>query len=276
VLGSGAGFSGAAIIGGSLVLTVLASGTRIIHWYPWEALRFDRVEAGRVLNVGVPAGLEQIQFNIAFMTYTRIIATLGTTALAAHGVTLAIQSLTFNVGFGLSVATTALVGQSLGAHRPDLAERSTYVTMRYSLAFMVALGAVLMMEFARRAARYFPHVEIIELHHDRKRDAPSGTAARTARLVAAARGTPPPPAVEEMVEAAGARGASTAGVPVHSVRLPGLVAHQEVIFGGPGQTLTIRHDSTSEESFMPGLVLAIQRVGGLRHLVEGLEHVLEP
>ena len=78
------------------------------------------------------------------MTYTRIIATLGTTALAAHGVTLAIQSLTFNVGFGLSVATTALVGQSLGAHRPDLAERSTYVTMRYSLAFMVALGAVLM------------------------------------------------------------------------------------------------------------------------------------
>ncbi len=144
VLGSGAGFSGAAIIGGSLVLTVLASGTRIIHWYPWEALRFDRVEAGRVLNVGVPAGLEQIQFNIAFMTYTRIIATLGTTALAAHGVTLAIQSLTFNVGFGLSVATTALVGQSLGAHRPDLAERSTYVTMRYSLAFMVALGAVLM------------------------------------------------------------------------------------------------------------------------------------
>jgi len=144
VLGSGAGFSGAAIIGGSLVLTVLASGTRIIHWYPWEALKFDRAEAGRVLNVGVPAGLEQIQFNVAFMTYTRIIATLGTTALAAHGVTLAIQSLTFNVGFGLSVATTALVGQSLGARRPDLAERSAYVTMRYSLVFMIALGAVLM------------------------------------------------------------------------------------------------------------------------------------
>jgi len=141
VLGSGAGFSGAAIIGGSLVLTVLASGTRIIHWYPWEALKFDRAEAGRVLNVGVPAGLEQIQFNVAFMTYTRIIATLGTTALAAHGVTLAIQSLTFNVGFGLSVATT---GQSLGARRPDLAERSAYVTMRYSLVFMIALGAVLM------------------------------------------------------------------------------------------------------------------------------------
>jgi putative MATE family efflux protein len=144
VQGSGLGFSCAAIIGGTLVLTMLASGTRIIHWYPREALLFDSAEASRVLNVGVPAGLEQMQFNIAFMTYTRIIASLGTTALAAHGVALAIQSLTFNVGFGLSVATTALVGQSLGAHRPDLAERSTYVAMRYSLGFMIVLGAILM------------------------------------------------------------------------------------------------------------------------------------
>jgi len=170
------------------------------------------------------------------------------------------------------IGATGLVAESLASLR----DRCEAEQVGAILAPNFALGAVLMMEFARRAARYFPHVEIIELHHDRKRDAPSGTAARTARLVAAARGTPPPPAVEEMVEAAGARGASTAGVPVHSVRLPGLVAHQEVIFGGPGQTLTIRHDSTSEESFMPGLVLAIQRVGGLRHLVEGLEHVLEP
>lgn len=144
VLGSGAGFSGAAIIGCVLVLSVLASGTRVVHWYPWEAFRFDRAEARRVLNVGVPAGLEQVQFNVAFMTYTRIIASLGTTALAAHGVTLAIQSLTFNIGFGLSVATTALVGQSLGAQRPDLAERAAYVTMRYSLVFMIGLGLVLM------------------------------------------------------------------------------------------------------------------------------------
>jgi len=144
VLGSGGGFSGAAIIGGTIILAVLASGSRIIHWYPWEALRFDRNEARRMVNVGAPAGLEQMQFNIAFMTYTRIIASLGTTALAAHGVTLAIQSLTFNVGFALSVATSALVGQSLGAQRPDLAERATYVTMRYSLLFMIVLGAVLM------------------------------------------------------------------------------------------------------------------------------------
>jgi putative MATE family efflux protein len=144
VLGSGGGFSGAAIIGGAIVIAVLASGTRIIHWHPWEAFKFDANDARRVLNVGVPAGLEQFQFNIAFMTYTRIIASLGTTALAAHGVTLAIQGLTFNVGFALSVATTALVGQSLGAGRPDLAERAAYITMRYSLVFMLVLAGTLM------------------------------------------------------------------------------------------------------------------------------------
>jgi MATE family, multidrug efflux pump len=144
VQGSGLGFSVAAIFGGTLVMAVLASGTRIIHWNPWEALKFDPPDARRLLNVGVPAGLEQFQFNIAFMTYTRIIASLGTTALAAHGVTLAIQGLTFNVGFALSVATTALVGQSLGAQRPDLAERAAYVTMRYSLVFMLVLAVTLM------------------------------------------------------------------------------------------------------------------------------------
>jgi putative MATE family efflux protein len=145
VLGSGAGFSGAAIIGATVILLVLASGTRVIHWYPWEAHKFDRHDAQRSLTVGVPAGLEQFQFNVAFMIYTRIIASLGTTALAAHGVTLAIQGLTFNVGFALSVATTALVGQSLGAQRPDLAEKAAYVTMRYSLMFMIVLGAILML-----------------------------------------------------------------------------------------------------------------------------------
>jgi putative MATE family efflux protein len=144
VLGSGAGFTSAAIIGSTAVLVVLASGTRVIHWRPWEALRIDLMETRRVLNVGLPAGAEQIQFNVAFMIYTRIIASLGTAALAAHGVTLAIQSLTFNIGFALSVATTALVGQSLGAGRPDLAERATYVTMRYSLVFMMALGVIMM------------------------------------------------------------------------------------------------------------------------------------
>jgi 4-hydroxy-tetrahydrodipicolinate reductase len=143
------------------------------------------------------------------------------------------------------------------------------------LAPNFAVGALLMMDFARRAARFLPHVEITELHHDRKRDAPSGTAARTARLVAAARGAAPAPAVQETEQVAGARGGMIDGIRVHSVRLPGLVAHQEVLFGGPGQTLLIRHDSVSEECFMPGVVLAIQKAGTLRTFVEGLEHLLE-
>jgi 4-hydroxy-tetrahydrodipicolinate reductase len=118
-----------------------------------------------------------------------------------------------------------------------------------------AIGAVLMMQFAQRAAEHMPECEIVELHHDRKLDAPSGTAARTASLVRAAGGN-----VHE---------------PIHSVRLPGLVAHQEVIFGGPGQTLTIRHDSIDRQSFMPGVLLAVRRVGSLeRSPTIGLEHLL--
>ncbi len=137
-----------------------------------------------------------------------------------------------------------------------------------------AIGAVLMMEFARMAARFLPHVEVIELHHDRKRDAPSGTAQKTARLIAEARGDPPAPVVMEEITVDGARGGTAEGVRVHSIRLPGLGAHQEVIFGGPGQTLTIRHDSLNEESFMPGLLLAIRRARELEGLAYGLEHLL--
>jgi 4-hydroxy-tetrahydrodipicolinate reductase len=138
-----------------------------------------------------------------------------------------------------------------------------------------AVGAVLMMEFARLAARYFPHVEIIELHHDRKRDAPSGTAVKTAAAISAVRKEAPAAPVQEEEVVKGARGGRADGIPVHSVRLPGLAAHQEVIFGGPGQTLTIRHDSISEDSFMPGMLLAIRRVRSLKGLVYGLEKLLE-
>jgi len=138
-----------------------------------------------------------------------------------------------------------------------------------------AIGAVLMMEFSRQAAKYFPHVEIIELHHDRKRDAPSGTAVKTASLIAAGRAEAPASPVREDETIAGVRGGRADGVRVHSVRLPGLVAHQEVIFGGSGQTLTIRHDSISEESFMPGLLLAVRKVRSLPGLVYGLEKLLE-
>lgn len=141
-----------------------------------------------------------------------------------------------------------------------------------------AIGAVLMMRFAEYAARFMPYVEVIELHHDQKLDAPSGTAVRTARLIAAARsGAPSVPGGEtELAGMEGARGAFVDGVPVHSVRLPGLVAHQEVVFGDLGQTLTIRHDTIDRSSFMPGVLLAIRSVGRLSGLVVGLEQLLEP
>ncbi len=138
-----------------------------------------------------------------------------------------------------------------------------------------AIGAVLMMRFAQQAARYMPAAEIIELHHDQKADAPSGTAMRTAQLIAEARETIPPVPGRETEVAEGARGAWVDDVPVHSVRLPGLVAHQEVLFGGKGQTLTIRHDSIDRTSFMPGVVLAVRKVGRLSGLVVGLENLLD-
>jgi 4-hydroxy-tetrahydrodipicolinate reductase len=118
-----------------------------------------------------------------------------------------------------------------------------------------AIGAVLMMQFARQAAEHMPECEIVELHHDRKLDAPSGTAKRTAEMISRAGGN-----VHE---------------PIHSIRLPGLVAHQEVIFGGEGQTLSIRHDSIDRHSFMPGVVLAVRRVADMpERFVVGLEHLL--
>ncbi len=137
-----------------------------------------------------------------------------------------------------------------------------------------AIGAVLMMRFAAEAARYLPHAEVIELHHDRKADAPSGTALRTAGLIAEARAEAPVVPWRESELAEGARGALVDDVAVHSVRLPGLVAHQEVLFGGQGQTLTIRHDSIDRTSFMPGVVLAIREVGTRSGLIVGLEHLM--
>lgn len=136
------------------------------------------------------------------------------------------------------------------------------------------LGAVLMMQFAAKAAPYFESVEIVELHHPRKVDAPSGTARRTAELIAQARKESPAmaDATSDLIE--GARGAVVDGIPVHSIRAQGLVAHQEVIFGGPGETLTIRHDSLDRQSFMPGVLLAIRKVGQTKGLTFGLESYL--
>ncbi|HEU0213129.1 MAG TPA: 4-hydroxy-tetrahydrodipicolinate reductase [Jiangellaceae bacterium] len=140
-----------------------------------------------------------------------------------------------------------------------------------------SLGAVLMMRFAAQAARFYESAEVVELHHPDKVDAPSGTAARTAGLIAQARkvgGLPPVP--DATVTAAdGARGADIDGVRVHSVRLRGLVAHQEVLLGAPGELLTIRHDSFDRVSFMPGVLLGLRRVGDRPGLTVGLEHLLD-
>lgn len=138
-----------------------------------------------------------------------------------------------------------------------------------------AIGAVLMMRFAAEASRFFDQVEIIELHHDQKKDAPSGTAIKTAELIAEARKPRGEiAAVAETEVVSGARGGDVKGVQVHSVRLPGLVAHQEVLLGLPGQTLTIRHDSFDRASFMPGVLLALRKVGEITGLVYGLERLL--
>ena len=138
-----------------------------------------------------------------------------------------------------------------------------------------ALGAVLMMDFAARAARYFPNVEVIELHHDQKKDAPSGTAVKTLEMMAANREKIYQGQADEIEKIPGSRGGEYEGMRVHSVRLPGYVAHQEVIFGGKGQTLTIRHDSMSRESFVAGLLLAIRAISDLTPgLVYGLENIL--
>ncbi|GAB3252690.1 4-hydroxy-tetrahydrodipicolinate reductase [Kineosporia babensis] len=144
------------------------------------------------------------------------------------------------------------------------------------LAPNFALGAVLLMRFAAEAAKHFESVEVVELHHPNKADAPSGTARHTAQQIAAARReagvAPSPDATTAALD--GARGADVDGVRVHSVRLRGLVAHEEVLLGGPGEQLTIRHDSFDRISFMPGVLLAVRQIAGRPGLVQGLEHYL--
>lgn len=137
-----------------------------------------------------------------------------------------------------------------------------------------AIGAVLLMLLSQRAARHMPALEIIEMHGEMKKDAPSGTAVRTAEMILEAAELPDRPETEKFL-LEGARGGAMGPIRLHSIRLPGYVAHQEVIFGGWGQTLTIRHDSMTRESFMPGVLLAVRRVREISGLVVGLEQFLE-
>lgn len=138
-----------------------------------------------------------------------------------------------------------------------------------------ALGAVLLMRFAEEAAAHYPWVEIVERHHEKKLDAPSGTAWLTAQRVSRAR-RERPPETTETESAPGARGGRVDDVPVHSLRLPGSLAHQEVYFGGPGETLVLRHDCTDRDAYVPGVLLAVRRIAGREGLLLGLETLLWP
>lgn len=168
------------------------------------------------------------------------------------------------------VGTTGLLTEQL----KEISSRAETEGLGVVVAPNFAIGAVLMMKFAAQAAKYLPHVELIELHHDQKLDAPSGTALKTAELIQQNRAAFKQGHVNEYEKIAGARGGDVDGMRIHSVRLPGLIAHQEVIFGGLGQTLTIRHDSLTRESFMPGVVLSIRKVMDLKGVVYGLENLI--
>ena len=176
-----------------------------------------------------------------------------------------------DAGVHAVVGTTGFTEERLAQLRGWLEGTSVGVL----IAPNFGIAAVLMMQFSAAAARYFESVEIVELHHTGKADAPSGTARRTAELVAAARaGMPPmPDATTDVID--GARGALVDGIPVHALRLQGLVAHQEVILSGGGEALTIRHDSYDRASFMPGVLLGCREVGARPGLTVGLEHLLD-
>jgi 4-hydroxy-tetrahydrodipicolinate reductase len=183
-----------------------------------------------------------------------------------------------NLNYLIDNGIHAVVGTT-GFTDERVQQVKTWLSGKPDVAVLIApnfaVGAVLSMHFAKQAARFFESAEVIELHHPQKADAPSGTAARTARLIAEARkGQPPnPDATSTGLE--GARGADVDGIPVHSVRLAGLVAHQEVLFGTQGETLTIRHDSLDRTSFVPGVLLAVRTVREHPGLTVGLEPFLD-
>ncbi|WP_030693285.1 4-hydroxy-tetrahydrodipicolinate reductase [Streptomyces globisporus] len=185
-----------------------------------------------------------------------------------------------NLDFCVRHGIHAVVGTT-GWTEDRLAQLNGWLAASQGTGVLIApnfsIGAVLTMKFAQIAAPYFESVEVVELHHPNKVDAPSGTATRTAQLIAEARSkagcAPQPDATTTALD--GARGADVDGVPVHAVRLRGLLAHQEVLLGGEGETLTVRHDSLHHSSFMPGILLGARRVTTTPGLTFGLEHFLD-
>ena len=181
-----------------------------------------------------------------------------------------------NVRTALKSGVVPIIGTT-GQTADELAEIEA-LTKKTGVGAMVipnfAIGAVLMMKFAAQAAKYMPSAEIVELHHDKKADAPSGTSIKTAEMIDQARKEAGVEPAKPLGADHPARGTERTGVRIHSVRLPGLVAHQEVIFGGTGQVLTIRHDSLDRTSFMPGVLLAVRRATNIQGLIYGLDKLL--
>ncbi|ATZ24116.1 4-hydroxy-tetrahydrodipicolinate reductase [Streptomyces lavendulae] len=206
-------------------------------------------------------------------------------ALAEAGAQVAVElttpdSVMDNLDFLIGHGIHAVVGTT-GWTEDRLAQLDAWLAASPGTGVLIApnfsIGAVLTMKFAAQAARYFESVEVVELHHPKKVDAPSGTATRTAQLIAAARAEAGLGAQPDATATAldGARGADVDGVPVHAIRLRGLLAHQEVLLGGEGETLTIRHDSLHHSSFMPGILLGARRVTQTPGLTFGLENFLD-
>lgn len=205
-------------------------------------------------DLGAALELEQPRVVVDFTTPASIMQNLR--EIAAHKV-------------HAVVGTTGLTPENL----QEISNLCSAHNVNILVAPNFAIGALLMMRFAAQAARYFSQVEIIELHHDQKLDAPSGTAIKTAEMIIAGRnGSCQKNLSEEKIK--GVRGGEMGGIHLHSIRLPGLIAHQEVIFGGEGQTLTIRHDSLSRESFMPGVMIGIKKVLDTPGFTYGLDQII--
>lgn len=186
------------------------------------------------------------------------------------------QAVMGNLRTAVSLGQACVVGTT-GLTEQDLEEVKNLAEANNTAVFVApnfAISAVLMMRFAEEAVKYLPHYEIIEIHNDKKADAPSGTAINTAKRMSVNRAPMVQGDLNSFEVIPGSRGGDFQGARIHSVRLPGVVAVQEVIFGGPGQTLTIRQDSTDRNGFWPGVALALRKVGGLKGLVYGLDEIM--
>lgn len=173
-------------------------------------------------------------------------------------------------GVPMVVGTTGITGENL----EDIKVLSKRTGVSIIVAPNFTIGAILMMMFAKTASKYFSNVEIIELHHNKKIDAPSGTAMKTAEMIIEDREGFPSPPQGEFEKLSGSRGGELDGIRIHSVRLPGFIAHQEVIFGDSGQILTIRHDSMTRECYVPGVLMAVRKLSEVNGLVYGLENLI--